>query len=66
MLSLPQVVQPPPGGAAPEEGGGGGASLGPAEDEDELLRQASGCYSEALRLDPENAAARDGLDALTM
>ncbi len=42
------------------------ASLGPAEDEDELLRQASGCYSEALRLDPENAAARDGLDALTM
>jgi len=42
------------------------ASLGPAEDEDELLRQASGCYSEALRLDPDNDGAREGLDALAM
>jgi tetratricopeptide (TPR) repeat protein len=40
------------------------ASLGTVDDEDERLRQAEGCYREALRLDPECVPALDGLEEL--
>ena len=40
------------------------ASVGAASDEDERLKQAEGCYREALRLDPNNVAALDGLNQL--
>jgi cytochrome c-type biogenesis protein CcmH/NrfG len=42
------------------------ASLGTIDDEDERLKQAEGCYREALRLDPECVAALDALEELSL